>query len=112
MDNTPIYHDSLVTITADEIVFAQYYFPLHTPKTVRLTDIAAITVCKPTIWNGKWRLHGTGNIKTWFPADYNRPRRDRIFMADLKSQWVKIGFTVEDGPLVEAIFRQHRLIKE
>ncbi|ACD93852.1 hypothetical protein Glov_0115 [Trichlorobacter lovleyi SZ] len=33
-------------------------------------------------------------------------------MADLKSQWVKIGFTVEDGPLVEAIFRQHRLIKE
>lgn len=112
MDNKPIYHDSLVTITADEIVFAQYYFPLHTPKAVRLADIASITVCEPSIWNGKWRLHGTGNLKTWFPADYSRPKRDRIFIADLKSQWVNIGFTVEDGPLVEAILRQHRLIKE
>lgn len=107
-----IYHDSLVTITADTIIFAGYYFPLHTPKTVRLADIACITVCEPTIRNGKWRLHGTGNIKTWFPADYNRPKRDKIFIANLKTQWVKIGFTVEDSAQVEAILRQHHLIKE
>ena len=111
MTNNPTYHDSLITIAADEIVFADYYFPRHTPKTVRLTDIADITVCEPTIWNGKWRLHGTGNLKTWFPADYNRPRRDKIFIADLKSQWIKIGFTVEDSARVETIFRQLGLIK-
>lgn len=111
MTNNLTYHDSLITITADEIVFADYYFPRHTPKTVRLADIASITVCQPTIWNGKWRLHGTGNIKTWFPADYDRPRRDAIFIANLKSQWINIGFTVEDSARVEAIFRQLGLIK-
>ncbi len=110
MTNTLTYHDSLITITADEIVFAGYYFPRHTPKTVRLADIVNITVCEPTIGNGKWRLHGTGNIKTWFPADYNRPKRDKIFIAHLKTQWVRIGFTVEQSAQVEAIFRQHQLI--
>lgn len=36
------YYDSLITITADEIVFAGYYFPRHTPKAVLLADIAGI----------------------------------------------------------------------
>jgi hypothetical protein len=54
MTNNPTCHDSLITITADEIVFAGYYFPRHTPKTLRLADISCITVCEPNIWNGKW----------------------------------------------------------
>jgi hypothetical protein len=112
MTNNPTYYDSLITITAGKIIFADYYFPWHTPKTVRLVDISCITVCEPTIWNGKWRLHGTGNIKTWFPADYSRPRRDKIFLADLKNQWINIGFTVEDSTRVEAIFRQLNLIRD
>ena len=68
------------------------------------------TIEKPTIWNGKWRLHGTGNFKVWYPRDYKRPKRDRIFFAVLKSQWVNIGFTAEDGESVEKILRDRNLI--
>lgn len=106
-----IYQDNLVAIAEDKIIFENYYFPSGKQKVVRLSDIERIEVRKPTIWNGKWRIHGTGNFKTWFPADNNRPRRDRIFIAKLRGRWVDIGFTVEDGEQVERIFREKNLLR-
>ncbi|MFC1795330.1 hypothetical protein ACFL3Q_17305 [Planctomycetota bacterium] len=106
------YSDSLVCITEDAITFEHYYFPSGKPKVVPLADIERIDVRTPTIWNGKWRIHGTGTFKTWYPQDINRPRRDRIFFAILKNQWVNIGFTVENADRVEAIFRKNNLTKE
>lgn len=107
-----IYTDRLVTITNDDIIFHHYYVFTGKKKVVKLDNIKCISVKKPTLWNGKWRLHGTGNFKIWFPKDYSRPRRDRIFIATLKGQWVNIGFTVEDGARVEEILRSKSLIKE
>ncbi|MEN6318915.1 MAG: hypothetical protein ABFD82_09215 [Syntrophaceae bacterium] len=106
-----IYHDNLISITQQEIIFHHYYFPTEKEKVVRLADIECITVEQPTIWNGKWRLHGTGNFKTWYPRDWKRPKRDRIFFAKLKNQWVDIGFTVEDGNQVEKLLKERKLIK-
>lgn len=105
-----IYADKLVCITDDEITFAHYYFPTGNKKVVRLDRIKSIVVRPPTLWNGKWRLHGTGNFQTWYPLDLARPKRDRIFLATLKDQWVRIGFTVEDGELVERILREKHLL--
>jgi len=106
-----MYYDSLISITDDEIVFKLYYFPTGKKKVVSLTNIERIMVKPPTLWSGKWRLFGTGNFKTWFPADYNRPRRDRIFIAILKDQWIDIGFTVEDADSVEKMLKDRGLIK-
>lgn len=106
-----LYHDRLISITEDNITFENYYFPTGKKKEVPLADIVRITVKKATIWNGKWRIHGTGNFKTWFPCDFGRPRRDRIFFAKLRSQWVEIGFTVENADEVERIFREKGLLK-
>jgi len=105
-----VYRDRLVSITEDEIIFEHYYFPTGRKKVVQFFDIERITVKKPTIWNGKWRLHGTGNFKTWFPKDNKRFKRDRIFFAKLKGRWVDIGFTVEDGGQAEKIFREKNLM--
>jgi hypothetical protein len=107
-----LYSDKLVAITGDTITFKHYYYPSGKMKVVSFDNISHIVVMKPTIWSGKWRLHGTGNLKTWYPKDFGRPKRDRIFHATLKNQWVDIGFTVEDGERVETIFRQKNLIKE
>ncbi len=104
------YTDRLVTITDQDIIFLNYYFPTGKEKTVNIDDIANITVLESTIMNGKWRIHGTGNFKIWFPRDSDRPKRDRIFIATLKSQWFDIGFTVEDGDRVEKILRSRNLI--
>jgi hypothetical protein len=102
-----LYQDKLVTLTDDDITFQHYYYPSGKSKVVRWDEIESITVMKPTLRNGKWRLHGTGNFKTWYPKDLKRPRRDRIFLAVLKHQWVDIGFTAEDGKCVEALLRDH-----
>ncbi|MBI5550384.1 MAG: hypothetical protein HY911_02675 [Desulfobacterales bacterium] len=104
------YQDHLVSITENEIVFEHYYFPTGSRKVVRIADIAHITVKPPTLWNGKWRLHGTGNLKTWFPKDSKRFMRDRIFFAALKGRWVEIGFTVEDGARVEELLKAMHLL--
>jgi hypothetical protein len=66
-----------------------------------VADIDRITVEPPTLWNGKWRLHGAGNIRIWFLKDNGRPKRDRIFFATVKSQWMCIGFAAKDADRVE-----------
>jgi len=105
-----IYSDSLVCITKSTITFHNYYYPSLKPKVVLLSDIVRIEVKSPTIWNGKWRFHGSGSIYTWYPRDMKRYKRDRIFFVMLKAQRVKIGFTVEDGNAVEKILRKEALI--
>ena len=105
-----IYQDDLVLITEDTIIFEHYYFPTGKKKTVQLDDIEWIKVKQPTIKNGKWRIHGTGNFNTWFPRDKARPKREKIFFARLRSQRVDIGFTVEDADQVEKIFKEKNLI--
>lgn len=110
MHSLIVYQDKLVSITAAEIVFNNYYFPFMKPKTVRLADIVSISIRQPTIWNGKWRLHGTGNFKTWFPKDVERPKRDKIFIFSLKTQWVNIGFTAKDSKQVEKLLHEHNLV--
>jgi hypothetical protein len=111
-DMKMIYRDRLVSITEDTIVFEHYYFPTGKSKVVRLDEIEWIQVKKSTIMNGKWRIHGTGNFKTWFPRDKKRPWRDKIFFARLRGRWVDIGFTVEDSGQVENIFRNKNLLRE
>lgn len=111
MTTESLYSDKLISITDKEIIFYNYYFPTGKMKQVKIDDIDSITVLESTLRNGKWRIHGTGNFKVWFPQDNNRPHRDRIFIASLKNQWVDIGFTVEDGDTVEKLLRSKSLIK-
>ena len=106
-----IYRDNLVSINEDSIIFEHYYYPTGKRKTVPLDDIEWIKVKKATIRNGKWRIHGTGNFKTWYPRDTKRPWRDSIFFAKLKGRWIDIGFTVENADTVEKIFKEKNLIK-
>ena len=105
-----IYQDNLVSISEDEIVFEHYYFPSGKSKIVRLSDIKSIEVKPSTLLNGKWRIHGTGNFKIWFPRDTQRPKRDKIFFAKLRSQRIEIGFTVEDSARIEGIFHELNLL--
>lgn len=112
MIDEALYKDGLISITDKNIVFYHYYFPTGKKKCIKIDDIECISILKPTLLNGKWRIHGTGNFKVWFPQDNNRPSHDRIFLATLKTQWVNIGFTVEDGDTVEKILKSKNLIKE
>ncbi len=89
------YDDSLVEISRAGLVFRAYYFPTLRPKAVPLASVARVVVKPATIRNGKWRIHGTGWPTIWFPRDARRPWRDRILVAELATQRIRIGFTVE-----------------
>lgn len=105
-----VYRDNLVEIADDTIVFKNYYFPAGS-KTIKLTDVEYVEEKELTIWTGKWRLHGTAFSRTWFPADYDRPSRDKIFVMKVKDKWMRIGFTAKDSNAVSQILRNKRLIK-
>jgi len=105
-----IYEDRLVSITNESITFFSYSFPLGESRRVFFRDIEHITATKPTVFNGKWRIWGSGNLRTWFPLDIRRPSRDMIFVATLKTKGFSIGFSVEDSQKAIDFFRIHRLL--
>lgn len=104
-----LYSDSLVEITQDAICFKAYYFPFGS-KRVRFADIDRVTAEKPSLLNGQYKLHGTGDFVTWFPRDWHRPARPEIFFAHLRGSSRSIGFTVEDAKQVEGILRDKHLL--
>ena len=103
-----LYSDNLISITEESILFRQYYFP-YGSKTIELSSIDYIEVLTPTLFSGKWRIHGTGDFRTWFPRDTKRPCRDRIFILHRDRKWFDIGFTAENSDAVQEAFKSVNL---
>ncbi len=91
-----IYSDKLVEMTNESILFRAYYFPFG-QKRIPWSEIESFEVKQPTLLNGKYRLHGSGDFKTWFARDLKRPSRNVIFILHLYHQQRRIGFTVESS---------------
>lgn len=100
-----LYSDHLVEITPGAITFRRFYFPLPGDRTVPFGEIDRIDAKIPTVLSGKWRYSGTGSPWIWFPPDWKRPSRDRIFHAFLKNG-KKIGFTAGDSEAVIAVLKR------
>ncbi len=107
-DMNNIYQDNLVEINDQRIIFHRYYFPTGSDKRLPWDRIASIRV-RP---GGCWRLWGTGDLRTWFPQDYGRPGRDRVFIISLCDSFWRIGFTVEDSQKVANILKERGLLQE
>ena len=106
-----IYIDNLIKITNNNILFQDYYFPFGS-KEIDLSEIKNVVVKEPTLLNGKWRLHGSGDFRTWFPRDWKRPIRDKIFIMSFLNSKKQIGFTVEDSESVLKFFKDKGLLHE
>jgi hypothetical protein len=106
-----LYSDNLVDITREILVFYNYYF-WGCSKTVPVDDIDRIETLKPGMNNGSWRLWGSSGPGGWFPMDWRRPSRDRIFLLHYKNKKFQIGFTVENFALAESALKQLGLMRE
>lgn len=102
-----LYSDSLVRLSEQGIAF----LTSSPSRTVPYSSIESVQSLEPTLRNGKWRIWGTGSLTTWFVYDGHRPSRDRIFVATIKGQTTKLGFTAEDSFRVETILRSKGLIR-
>jgi hypothetical protein len=112
MSNQITYHDSLVCIADDIIEIKKYYFPIPFSKKIRIDQIQSIEIIKPELLNGKFRIWGSGDLKTWYALDIKRPKRENIFIITIKEKQNKIGFTVEDSEKAIQILNQYNLIKQ
>ena len=110
MNTNVLYSDGLVEISAETILFRRYYFPFGA-KRLKLSDIERIVVQKPSFFTGKFRLQGSAGLHTWSPMDLQRPKRSKIFCIRLRSQKLRISFTVENDAAVEHIFREKNLVQ-
>ena len=106
-----LYADELVRITEDFICFERYYFPFGS-KCVELSAVTHVDVVKPSLSAGKWRIHGSGDFRTWFPFDAHRASRDWIFILHLRNKWRRIGFTATDSDAVRKILLNKDLLVE
>ena len=111
MASEVIYSDSLVEITSDGILFRNYYFPFGSRR-VALSEVDGVLAKEPTWSNGKWRIQGTIDFRTWFPRDWKRPARDRIFFISFAGKRSRIGFTVEDSLEGANILNENGLLLE
>jgi hypothetical protein len=111
MAENNIYEDRLIEISNDSILLKNYYFPLIGSKRVPFRKIEFITAEKPSLLKGKFRIWRTGNFVTWYPLDFARPTRDRIFIINRLGEMIRIGFTAENSDTVLRIFEQKGLIQ-
>jgi hypothetical protein len=98
-----LYQDSLIEITEKALKLRRYYFPFGRDRTVPFEDFKKIEVISPSVLRGSWRIWGSGDFKTWFPLDWKRPSRDRLFIGSLRGQTSRIGFTAENGAEVQKL---------
>lgn len=103
-----LYFDSLICITKDCVRFKNYYFPFGS-KSIEISQIDHVEILVPTLLSGKWRIHGSGDFRTWFPRDVKRSKRDLIFLIHLHNKWRRIGFTAEDSGAVVKIFKDENI---
>ena len=98
MNNT-LYSDKLIEVFDDSILLKNYYSPFGS-KRVKYEDIEGITVYRTSRSADQYRYWGTGDFQRWYPPDFRRSKRDRIFNMKIKNKWWQPGFTVEDSQTV------------
>jgi hypothetical protein len=104
------YKDKLIEISDEAVTFSNY-FPFCNRR-VPIDRIVRVNVGLPSSVRASWNLWGTSDGLTWFPLDWKRPTRDKIFVAFLRGSWGRIGFTVEDSRTVAGVFRDRGLLHE
>lgn len=67
-----LYADPRLVITKESLTIEAFYTPLGPSRTIRLVDIRAVRVVKMTLRQGRGRIWGTTDLKTFYPYDPGR----------------------------------------
>ena len=102
------YSDPLVIIDDEGIRLRGYL--IVGEKFVPWEQIERVRALLPTLWNGRWRLSGSGSLRTWFAADWDRPTRQTIFVLHRRGTWSRIGFTAHDAKRVKQILTERGVL--
>jgi len=103
------YEDSLVLLTPDYLLLRRYYFPIPFPKKIPLEQIEEIDSSPVRLLSGGLRLWGASDPRYWYPLDFLRFGREKIYTLHLKDQFVSPRFTVVRCLQFEAALAAHHI---
>jgi hypothetical protein len=103
------YADRLVSLDRDCLILRRYYFPLASPKKIRLDCVEHIEIAPATLLSGRFRLWGSSDFLLWCPLDLQRFRREKVYTVKLKDRAVRPRFTVEQSDGFEAVLKSCRI---
>ena len=97
------YDDGRIACDDQGLLIRHYY--LVGAKHIRYGEIRGVME-SPLGAAGKWRIHGSGDLRHWFNFDPRRPRKNTALVITLGS-WVKPVITPDDPARVVAELTEH-----
>ena len=107
-----LYQDRYLEIYPDHLILNCYYFGPFGKKRIAFDSIRMIEMIKLNFWTGRYRIQGTGDFRTWFALDMDRPSRENAFLIHRCKKWWRIGFSAEDVDCVADFFKVKGLLRE
>jgi hypothetical protein len=101
-----------VDVSDEEMIIKKFYFPIPFSKKIKINQIESISIQNPELLNGKLRIWGSGDLKTWFPLDFGRSKRNKIFIIKTKGNQFKIGLTVNNPEEFIQRINKYNLIQQ
>lgn len=104
MPSETLYDDGRIVCDDEGLTIRWYYlwgskrFPYGAIRSARPFTLGLL--------QGKWRLWGSGNLRTWYHLDLSRPRKERGIELDT-GRWARPCLTPDDVDAVVAILEEH-----
>lgn len=105
-----IYNDRYMELYPDYMILNGFYYGPIGRKKISFDSISKVKMIDLNFWKGSYRIQGTGDFKTWFAHDMNRPSKKIAFIIHRGRKWWRIAFSAEDVEKVASIFESKGLM--
>jgi hypothetical protein len=78
MTSSDLYDDGLVQLDSQALTLRRYHFPSGTSKVIPLASIAKFEIGPIGMFNNRFRIWGSSDLRTWLPLDVRRPLRSTL----------------------------------
>ena len=77
------YDDGLVQLDRHAITLRRYHFPSGTSKVIPLRAIRGYEATPLGLFQQRFRIWGTSDLRRWLPLDVGRPRKATLVTLDV-----------------------------
>lgn len=93
--STQYYDDGLVQLDRQAITLRRYHFPSGTAKVIPLSTVRGYTTTPLGLFQQRFRIWGTSDLRRWLPLDVARPRKTTLVTLDVPGLRLRPAFTPE-----------------
>ena len=87
------YDDGLVQLDREAITLRRYHFPSGTAKIIPLRSIRGYKAEPLGLFNGRFRIWGSSDLRRWLPLDIWRPTKSTLVTLDAAGLLPKAAIT-------------------